>query len=100
VVQVSRWDRLKDPLGVLQGFLGHVAEDLGAHLVLAGPAADSVDDDPEGEAVLHEMPDEHLLQDREGGRQMGAEAYRRVCDDYLAPRHLTQELDLVQRVAG
>jgi trehalose synthase len=33
VVQVSRWDRLKDPLGVLQGFAGHVPDELGAHLL-------------------------------------------------------------------
>jgi hypothetical protein len=30
---------------------------------------------------------------------MGAEAHRRVCQDYLAPRRLTQELDLIDRVA-
>jgi trehalose synthase len=197
VVQVSRWDRLKDPLGVLQGFVDHVNDDLGAHLVLAGPAADSVHDDPEGEAVLQEVRDawtglphsqrarvhlacipmddldengaivnalqrradvivqkslaegfgltvtegmwkarpvvassvggikdqithgetglllddpedlpsfgsavERLLVDRELAQRVGAQAHRRVCDDYLAPRRLTQELDLIQRVAG
>jgi trehalose synthase len=197
VVQVSRWDRLKDPLGVLQGFTGHVPDGLGAHLVLAGPAAASVSDDPEGEQVLQEvrragaalppaardrvhlacLPMEDLeengaivnalqrradvlvqkslaegfgltvteamwkarpvvaskvggiqdqiangksglllddpsdlgsfgraiqtlLEDREGARRMGAEAHRRVCQDYLAPRRLTQELDLIDRVAG
>jgi hypothetical protein len=30
---------------------------------------------------------------------MGAEAHRRVFQDYLAPRRLTQELDLIDRVA-
>ena len=30
---------------------------------------------------------------------MGAEAHRHVCQDYLAPRRLTQELDLIDRVA-
>jgi hypothetical protein len=39
------------------------------------------------------------LEDREGARRMGAEAHRRVCQDYLAPRRLTQELDLIDRVA-
>jgi hypothetical protein len=39
VVQVSRWDRLKDPLGVLQGVADHVADGFGAHLVLAGPSS-------------------------------------------------------------
>jgi trehalose synthase len=36
VVQVSRWDRLKDPLGVLRGFAAAPLGDA-AHLVLAGP---------------------------------------------------------------
>jgi trehalose synthase len=51
VVQVSRWDRLKDPLGVIQGFADHVT---GAHLVYAGPAVAAVADDPEGAGVLEE----------------------------------------------
>jgi hypothetical protein len=46
---------LKDPLGVLRGFTRHVEDGLGAHLMLAGPAADSVSDDPESEAVLGEV---------------------------------------------
>lgn len=48
VTQVSRWDQLKDPLGVLAGFASHVAPYESAHLVLAGPATESVTDDPEG----------------------------------------------------
>jgi trehalose synthase len=55
VVQVSRWDHLKDPIGVLQGFVVHVGERCDAHLVLAGPAAGGVADDPEGAAVLREV---------------------------------------------
>jgi len=51
VLQVSRWDALKDPLGVIEGFAAHVP---GAHLVYAGPAVDSVSDDPEGERVLRD----------------------------------------------
>lgn len=48
VTQVSRFDRLKDPLGVLEAFtLVRARED--AHLVLAGGGAD---DDPEGAEVL------------------------------------------------
>jgi len=197
VVQVSRWDRLKDPVGVLQGVADHVADHLGAHLVLAGPAADSVHDDPEGQQVLQQVQQawsrlprskrarvhlaclpmddleengaivnalqrradvivqkslaegfgltvteamwkarpivasrvggiqdqithgrsgllvddpndlrsfggavQTLLADRERALQMGAEADRRVCDDYLAPRRLTQEMDLIEQVAG
>ncbi len=56
VVQVSRWDRLKDHLGVMRGFAGlEEAEAAGAHLVLAGPSVMGVADDPEGPAVLAEL---------------------------------------------
>jgi trehalose synthase len=55
VVQVSRWDRLKDHVGVLQGFARHVRRDLDAHLLLVGPAASSVADDPEGAEVFAEI---------------------------------------------
>jgi trehalose synthase len=54
VAQVSRWDRLKDPVGVLQGFARHVRPNLGAHLLLVGPAMASVADDPEGAEVFAE----------------------------------------------
>jgi trehalose synthase len=54
VVQVSRWDRLKDPIGVIRGFVDHVSPHTDAHLVYAGPAVDAVADDPEGAAVLAE----------------------------------------------
>ena len=52
VAQISRWDRLKDPIGVLSGFARHVAPNCDAHLILAGPATESVSDDPEGAAVF------------------------------------------------
>ena len=56
VTQVSRWDRLKDPIGVLQGFAEHVSANAAEpHLVLAGPAKDSVADDPEEAGVLSEL---------------------------------------------
>jgi trehalose synthase len=54
VLQVSRWDRLKDPLGVIKGFVEHVAPETEAHLVYAGPAVAAVSDDPEGADVLAE----------------------------------------------
>jgi trehalose synthase len=54
VLQVSRWDHLKDPLGVIRGFAEHVATQSDAHLVYAGPAVEAVSDDPEGKAVLDE----------------------------------------------
>jgi trehalose synthase len=57
VVQISRWDRLKDHVGVLEAFAAQVDPSLGAHLLLAGPAAGSVDDDPEAAAVLVENAD-------------------------------------------
>ncbi len=55
VLQVSRWDRLKDMVGVLNGFasvVGSLADDV--HLVLAGPSAEGVTDDPEGAEVAEE----------------------------------------------
>ena len=197
VLQVSRWDPLKDPLGVLQGFIRHVPDRLGAHLILAGPVATSVSDDPESQQVLRQVrraaatlpagarahlhlaclpmddleengamvnalqrradvivqkslaegfgltvaeamwkarpvlasrvggiqdqiihgrsglllddPSDlaafgrataTLLEDRERAARLGREAHRRVRQDYLAPRRLTQELDLIQRLSG
>jgi trehalose synthase len=196
VVQVSRWDLLKDPLGVVQGFACHVPDALGAHLLLAGPAAASVSDDPEADQVLQQvrragaalpraardrvhltclpMEDleengamvnaiqrradvivqkslaegfgltvaeamwkarpvlasrvggiqdqlrhghsgllledpsdlvgfgrgiQSLLSDRDRAQRLGEAAHRRVGQEYLAPRRLTQELDLIDRVA-
>jgi trehalose synthase len=56
VVQVSRWDRLKDPSGVLAGFARlDEAKAHGAHLFLVGPAVHGVSDDPEGASVLAEI---------------------------------------------
>jgi trehalose synthase len=54
VSQVSRWDRLKDPVGVLNAFAEY-NRDKDAHLLLAGPSAAGVSDDPEGAAVLEEV---------------------------------------------
>jgi trehalose synthase len=63
VMQVSRWDRLKDPIGVLGAFAGYVNGRVGAHLMLVGPSTAAVADDPEGAQVLddvrsawHELP--------------------------------------------
>jgi trehalose synthase len=57
VVQVSRWDHLKDMAGVMAGFATHVAGRGDAQLALVGPAADDVGDDPEERAVLEECVD-------------------------------------------
>jgi trehalose synthase len=54
VAQVSRWDRLKDPIGVLQAFAEHVHGPDEPHLVIAGPDVFAVTDDPEGADVLEE----------------------------------------------
>jgi trehalose synthase len=182
---------------VLQGFSRHVPHELGAHLLLAGPATASVSDDPEGDQVLQQvrragaalpradrdrvhlacLPMEDLeenaamvnaiqrradvivqkslaegfgltvaeamwkarpvlasrvggiqdqirhgtsgllledpsdlvgfgrairtlLTDRDQAQRLGVAAHRRVGQEYLAPRRLTQELDLIDRVAG
>ena len=57
VVQVSRWDPLKDMMGVMIGF-GKMLErspDVDAHLVLAGPNVHAVADDPEAPQVFNEV---------------------------------------------
>jgi trehalose synthase len=57
VVQVSRWDRLKDMQGVMTGFASRVvgrADRRGAELALVGPSVEGVADDPEGAEVLAE----------------------------------------------
>jgi trehalose synthase len=57
VVQVSRWDRMKDMPGVMNGFVRHVDPSLGAHLLLCGPVVTGVADDPEAAEVLDECTD-------------------------------------------
>ena len=55
VLQVSRWDRLKDPIGVMEAFARHVAPRADSWLMLAGPEVTSVTDDPEQPEVLNEV---------------------------------------------
>jgi len=57
VVQVSRWDRLKDMRGVMEAFASRVAGSSPARLALVGPQVDAVSDDPEGAMVLGECLD-------------------------------------------
>jgi len=64
LTQISRFDRLKDPVGVIQAY-HRVRKYLDCQLVLAGGGAT---DDPEGEIVLREVqeaagtdPDIHIL---------------------------------------
>jgi trehalose synthase len=65
VTQISRFDRLKDPVGVVRAY-GLVKRFCDCQLVLAGGSAS---DDPEGSAVLEETreaagddPDIHILE--------------------------------------
>ena len=76
VMQVSRYDRLKDPVGVIRSFK-LAARSHPCQLVLVGGA---VSDDPEGERVLAEVreaakgdPDIHVLVMQPGtGRDVNA----------------------------
>jgi trehalose synthase len=70
VVQVSRWDRLKDMAGVMAGFADRVVGRVEAQLALVGPSVDGVADDPEGAGVL--------AQCLAGWRALPAEARRRI----------------------
>jgi diguanylate cyclase (GGDEF)-like protein len=55
VVHICRWDRLKDPVGVMCGFAEHTLPHVQqAHLILAGPSVDAVTDDPEAPEALDE----------------------------------------------
>jgi trehalose synthase len=57
VVQVSRWDELKDAIGVLEGFgrLVRAGSHAGAELVLAGPNVHAVADDPDSVRVFDDL---------------------------------------------
>lgn len=71
VVQVSRWDRLKDPIGVMRAFATALEQgnDGSAELVVAGPNVHAVADDPEGDVVFRETLEAwrglpHFVRDR------------------------------------
>lgn len=49
--QVSRWDRLKDPAGLVRMAAGHLRARSDVHLILAGPEMGTVTDDPESADV-------------------------------------------------
>ncbi|MDX6610336.1 MAG: trehalose synthase [Solirubrobacterales bacterium] len=69
VIQVSRWDRLKDPGGLLDCFAQYI-DDSGVHLALIGPTSSAVADDPEGTLVYREVA--------EGWRRLAEEKRRRA----------------------
>lgn len=52
VVQVSRWDPMKDMAGVMTAFADCLSELSDAHLALIGPAVSGTADDPTGALVL------------------------------------------------
>jgi trehalose synthase len=54
VVQISRWDSMKDMGGVMAAFAEYVDSGRNAQLVLAGPVVSAVADDPEGAQVLED----------------------------------------------
>jgi trehalose synthase len=54
IVQVSRWDSMKDMAGVMEAFATYVDSARTAQLVLAGPVVSAVADDPEGGQVLRD----------------------------------------------
>jgi trehalose synthase len=70
VMQVSRWDPLKDHLGVMRAFARIDALDPPPELILAGPNVRSVADDPEAPATLAEVT--------EAWRDLPHEVRRRV----------------------
>ena len=54
VLQASRWDVMKDMRGVMIGFAESIAGHTDARLILAGPEASGVTDDPEANDVLRD----------------------------------------------
>ena len=59
VVQVSRWDPLKDPIGVMRAFADLIDGNApaNAQLILAGPNVTAVTDDPEGAETFDHVID-------------------------------------------
>ena len=55
VVHVCRWDRIKDPIGVMRGFVEHTLPHVQAHLILAGSTVHAITDDPEEPETLDEV---------------------------------------------
>jgi trehalose synthase len=68
VTQVSRWDRLKDPEGLLEILERHL-DDPALHLCLVGPETEGVHDDPEGAQVYEGVVARWRQMDRERRRR-------------------------------
>ncbi len=69
LTQVSRWDRLKDPVGVLEGFARSKSAGF-AHLLLVGPESSGVSDDPEGAEVYEDVVEARAALDPEVRRRV------------------------------
>jgi trehalose synthase len=95
VVSLARWDRIKDPLGIMDGFLERVLAATDAHLLLAGPDTSQVADDPEAAAVLAEV--------RERWRRLAPPARARVhlaCLPLTSPEENDVMVNAIQRQAA
>jgi trehalose synthase len=87
VVSLARWDRIKDPLGVLAA--------TGTHLLLAGPDPGHVADDPEAQAVLAGV--------RERWRRLPPRARTRIhlaCLPLTPPEENAAMVNAIQRLAA
>lgn len=74
LTQVSRFDRFKDPVGVIEAFR-MLSESVQARLVLAGGGAS---DDPEGAAVLQEVRDAANGDERVHILELPPDAHREI----------------------
>jgi len=74
LVQISRFDRFKDPIGLIKAFT-LLNSSVDARLVLAGGGAT---DDPEGDAVLEEVKDAAGKNDRIHVLLLPADAHRTI----------------------
>jgi trehalose synthase len=92
VVHLARWDRLKDPIGVIDCFAGGVLERVDAHLMLAGPGVRAVADDPEAVDVYRDV-EAHWGRLRAGAR-------RRIHLLRLPMRDLEENAAIVNALQG
>lgn len=91
VLQVSRWDHLKDMAGVLTGVAEHLADlPRDVHLLLAGPETAGVSDDPEGAIVLKECRE--AWESLQPGRQERVHLACLPMDDIDENAHLVNAL--------
>lgn len=97
VAQVSRWDELKDPVGVLDAFVERVAPRGDSWLVLAGPAVGSVSDDPEQPRVLQAVQErrERLATDVRARVQIAQLPMEDVEENSLIVNALQRRADVV-----